>query len=416
MQWAVLCVLVYLLYCCWFQVNQVALGGLHEPAFIRGILMIFLLTPLERRLATVLPCTGARVVVWYSRWWRLRKYRIEAIANVAMLLGIILALVWVSWLPMRTVQPHVLPAGGKLGLLGGMLLSGGVSGWLSSRRTSFYLHGHWLAWCMHHRHYCNEQKLRCLCGGLRGAVSMACISVVASHWFFISRLGVATAAAVFFTGFVFAFFGNRGRLNFLISTSVANSRELKRIMPAAPMLQMPRPKTVGFFFIFAILSISITSVWAVRIEHPGMLGMAVAISAITFIFCQSFLVAGAMELHRLLAWTGVAPWRAVSRLMWFPVAIAAGMTAPIAIAGVVLHKLIWIMVVLVELVVVCYVGVIWVVSDLVGIGGGRRSIFRMVNTIFPLVALVAGPIAVFILPLHLFWLILRGNHAWMEKV
>ncbi|WP_257102007.1 hypothetical protein [Xanthomonas oryzae] len=110
--------LVYLLYCCWFQVNQVALGGLHEPAFIRGILMIFLLTPLERRLATVLPCTGARVVVWYSRWWRLRKYRIEAIANVAMLLGIILALVWVSWLPMRTVQPHVLPAGGKLGLLG----------------------------------------------------------------------------------------------------------------------------------------------------------------------------------------------------------------------------------------------------------------------------------------------------------
>lgn len=102
--------------------------------------------------------------------------------------------------------------------------------------------------------------------------------------------------------------------------------------------------------------------------------------------------------------------------MWFPVAIAAGMTAPIAIAGVVLHKLIWIMVVLVELVVVCYVGVIWVVSDLVGIGGGRRSIFRMVNTIFPLVALVAGPIAVFILPLHLFWLILRGNHAWMEKV
>lgn len=80
--------------------------------------MILLLTPLERRLATVLPCTGARVVVWYSRWWRLRKYRIEAIANVAMLLGIILAFVWVSWLPMRTVQPHVLSAGGKLGCWG----------------------------------------------------------------------------------------------------------------------------------------------------------------------------------------------------------------------------------------------------------------------------------------------------------
>ncbi|XUP37179.1 hypothetical protein WAE31_05395 (plasmid) [Xanthomonas axonopodis pv. vasculorum] len=166
----------------------------------------------------------------------------------------------------------------------------------------------------------------------------------------------------------------------------------------------------------AILAISIVAVWAVRIEHPGMLGMAVAISAIAFIFFQTLLVAGATELHRLLAWTGVAPWRAVSRLLWFPVAIAAGMAAPIAIAAVVLHQPIWILVVLVGLVIACYVGVIWVVSDLVGMGGGRRSIFRMVNTIFPLVALVAGPIAVLILPLHLGWLIRRGHHAWMEKV
>lgn len=114
-----------------------------------------------------------------------------------MLLGITLAIVWVSSLPMHTVQPHVLSAGGKLGLVGGMLLSGGVSGWRSSRRTSFYLHGHWLAWCMQHRHYSNERKLRCLWGGLRGAVRMACIGVVAFHWFVISRLAVATAVAVF---------------------------------------------------------------------------------------------------------------------------------------------------------------------------------------------------------------------------
>ncbi|QGJ67713.1 hypothetical protein FDU21_14250 [Xanthomonas oryzae pv. oryzae] len=40
MQWAVLCVLVYLLYCCWFQVNQVALGGLHEPAFISSTVLL----------------------------------------------------------------------------------------------------------------------------------------------------------------------------------------------------------------------------------------------------------------------------------------------------------------------------------------------------------------------------------------
>ncbi|PPV07663.1 hypothetical protein XBLMG947_1542 [Xanthomonas bromi] len=378
--------------------------------------MTSFLTPLERRLATVLPCTAAGVVVWYSRWWRLREYRIEAIANAAMLLGIILALVWVSSLPMHTVQPHVLSAGGKLGLVGGMLLSGGVSGWRSSRRTSFYLHGHWLAWCMQHRHYSNERKLRCLWGGLRGAVSMACIGVVASHWFVISGLAVATAVAVFFTGFVFAFFANRERLNVSISTSAGSGRGFVRIMPAAPMLQMPRPRTVGFFFIVAMLAISIAAVCAVRIEHPGMLGMAVAISAIAFIFLQTLLVAGATELHRLLAWTGVAPWRAVSRLLWFPVAIAAGMAAPIAIAAVVLHQPIWILVVLVGLVIACYVGVIWVVSDLVGMGGGRRSIFRMVNTIFPLVALVAGPIAVLILPLHLGWLIRRGHHAWMEKV
>ncbi|AXM11970.1 hypothetical protein BRN32_00165 [Xanthomonas oryzae pv. oryzae] len=47
MQWAVLCVLVYLLYCCWFQVNQVALGGLHEPAFIRGIFNDFFMALLN---------------------------------------------------------------------------------------------------------------------------------------------------------------------------------------------------------------------------------------------------------------------------------------------------------------------------------------------------------------------------------
>lgn len=332
-------------------------------------------------------------------------------AVVIVIVGLVI--IWISMLPQPTSEAYFLTVGTRWSLLAAILIIGGIAGWRSLGKTSLYLQGHWLAWCLYDRHHCNERCLRGVLAGLRGSFLVACVGALSLHWTDASKLDLVIAVTIFAAGFMLAFVVRRKYTR--SSAFVIGERSSSRGMPAMILLQLPQPASAMSCGIILILMVTLVATWAVHVGNSNLLGIALAVAFLGFTFCRSFLFTGAVALHALLRWTGVAPWRANLRLLWLPIAFAASIVTPIVIAAAILDQSLWFTVALSVPVIAAYGAVVRIVSDLVQLREGGSSAFRIINSLLPLAALSTGPFAGLILPLHLGWLLRRGNRAWKER-
>lgn len=369
------------------------------------------LTYWERQLATVLPCTTARIAAWYSRWWRSPDRRDEAVFQSITVLIVTLIFAGGAAMLRPASDPLPVPESSQWPAIVLALILGIGAGHNALHQTVSRLDGHWLAWCLEDR-----QRIRELAGaglrlGLGGVLGVVGLCLILSYWFVLSILDMAIVAGLFAIGFLISFILPRPRR--ARTSLISNAKSRSRVaVPAALLLQASRPRPLLTCVVLTLLAVSAVASWAVHQKAGNVLGLALLVAVIGFAFCQSLLVPAAATLHALLAWTGVPLWRSVARLLVPPVTLAFMLICPVVGSALILRDPTLLVMSLLGPVAASYVTAVWIVGDLARLRGGHSQAFVLAHTLLPIAALASGPVAVLFFPLHLAWLLRRGRQLW----